>query len=133
MPRFVAFVVFSLAALVCAGCGDRYKDVADKQVANWKEIAGILRNVKDQDSMNEAEDKLLAKLDRFQEVSRQAKSLPPPDETTSLRLQAEVTANGMTAALAAPDGGDFKLPAAAGDAYFAGDEAKMLADIIISY
>ena len=92
MSRSVAFAVVGLAALVCGGCGDRYKDVADKQVANWKEIASILRDVKDRDSMNEAEDKLLAKLDRFQEVSRQAKSLPPPDETTSLRLQAEVTA-----------------------------------------
>jgi PelA/Pel-15E family pectate lyase len=48
-------------------------------------------------------------------------------------LQAEVTASGMTAALPAPDGGDFKLPAPAGDAYYAGDEAKTLADIIISY
>jgi PelA/Pel-15E family pectate lyase len=48
-------------------------------------------------------------------------------------LQSEVTSNGMTAALPAPDGGDFKLPAAAGDAYYAGDEAKTLADVIISY
>ena len=92
MFRFVAFAVVGVAALVCGGCRDRYKDVADQQVANWKEIAGILRDVKDRDSMNEAEDKLLSKLDRFQEVSRQAKSLPPPDESTSLRLQAEVPA-----------------------------------------
>jgi len=92
MCRSGAFAVVGLAALVCSGCGDRYKDVADKQVANWKEITGILREVKDRDSMDEAEDKLLSKLDRFQEVSRQAKSLPPPDEATSLRLQAELPA-----------------------------------------
>src|SRR5947207_2203366 len=48
-------------------------------------------------------------------------------------LQAEVTANGMMAALQAPDGGDFKLPAPAGDAYYATDEAKKLADVILSY
>lgn len=48
-------------------------------------------------------------------------------------LQAEVAANGMTAALPAPSGGDFKLSAKAGDAWYAGDEARLLADIVLSY
>jgi len=48
-------------------------------------------------------------------------------------LDAEVAANGMTSALQAPDGGDFKLPAKAGDAWYAGDEARRLADVILSY
>jgi len=48
-------------------------------------------------------------------------------------LDAEVTANGMTRAVQAPDGGDFKLPAPAGDAWYAGAEAKQLADTILSY
>lgn len=48
-------------------------------------------------------------------------------------LDAEVTANGMTSALAAPSGGDFKLPAEAGDAWYAGEEAKQLAEVILSY
>jgi PelA/Pel-15E family pectate lyase len=48
-------------------------------------------------------------------------------------LQAEIAAKGMTSALPAPDGGDFKLSAPAGDNWYAGDEAKQLADVIISY
>lgn len=48
-------------------------------------------------------------------------------------LQAEVTANKMPAAVKAPDGGDFKISAKPHDAYFASDEAKQLADIILSY
>lgn len=48
-------------------------------------------------------------------------------------VQAEVSANKLTNALRAPSGGDFKLNAQAGDAWFAGDEAKQLADAILSY
>jgi PelA/Pel-15E family pectate lyase len=48
-------------------------------------------------------------------------------------LDAEVKANNMTSALQAPDGGDFKLPAKPGDAYYASDEARKLADVILSY
>jgi PelA/Pel-15E family pectate lyase len=48
-------------------------------------------------------------------------------------LQAEVTSNGMAGALQAPDGGDFKLPARPDDAWYASDDAKNLADVIISY
>src|SRR5438067_1273464 len=46
-------------------------------------------------------------------------------------LDAEMAANGMTAALKAPGGGDFKLPAEAGDEWYAGEEAKQLADVIL--
>lgn len=48
-------------------------------------------------------------------------------------VQAEVLANGLTDALRAPSGGDFKLKAEAGDAWFAGDEAKQLANAILSF
>jgi PelA/Pel-15E family pectate lyase len=48
-------------------------------------------------------------------------------------VQAEVVANKMTNALRAPSGGDFKLKREPGDAWFAGDEAKQLADAILSY
>ena len=48
-------------------------------------------------------------------------------------LQAEVVANKMTNALRAPSGGDFKLKAKAGDTWFGGDEAKQLADAILSF
>ena len=39
----------------------------------------------------------------------------------------------MTHALRAPSGGDFKLKAKVSDAWFAGDEAKKLADAILSF
>jgi PelA/Pel-15E family pectate lyase len=48
-------------------------------------------------------------------------------------VQAEVAARKMTNALRAPSGGDFKLKFKAGDAWFAGDEAKQLADSILSF
>ena len=64
MSRSVAFAVVGVAALVCAGCRDRYKDVADQQVANWKEIAGILRDVKDRDSMSETRRKSISTVRR---------------------------------------------------------------------
>ncbi len=48
-------------------------------------------------------------------------------------VQAEVAANKMTNALRAPSGGDFKLSLKTGDAWYASDEAKQLADAVISY
>jgi PelA/Pel-15E family pectate lyase len=60
----------------------------------------------------------------------QSETLAKADQAA---LHAEVAAKGMTSALEAPDGGDFKLPAPAGDSWYADDEAKQLADVIISY
>ena len=48
-------------------------------------------------------------------------------------LKTELAARGMTNALKAPSGGDFKLAVKAGDAWFGSDEAKALADIVLSY
>lgn len=48
-------------------------------------------------------------------------------------LDAEVAANKLPQALPAPDGGDFKLSARPGDAWYAGDEARQLADAVLSY
>jgi len=48
-------------------------------------------------------------------------------------LQAELIAGGMTEALRAPSGGDFKLPAEPGDAWYGSEEAGLLADVIVSY
>ena len=48
-------------------------------------------------------------------------------------VQAEVIAHKMTNALRAPSGGDFKLSAKTGDAWYASDEAKQLADAVLSY
>ncbi len=48
-------------------------------------------------------------------------------------IDAEVAANKMPAALRAPNGGDFKLSAKAGDPWYAGEDAKKLADAILSY
>lgn len=48
-------------------------------------------------------------------------------------VQAEVVANKMTNALRAPSGGDFKLKPKVSAAWFAGDEAKQLADAILSF
>ena len=48
-------------------------------------------------------------------------------------VQAEVAANKMTNALIAPSGGDFKPKIKAADAWYAGDEAKHLADAILSF
>jgi PelA/Pel-15E family pectate lyase len=53
--------------------------------------------------------------------------------TDQATVQAEVAANHMTNALRAPSGGDYKLKAEPGDAWFASDEAKQLADAILSY
>jgi PelA/Pel-15E family pectate lyase len=53
--------------------------------------------------------------------------------TDAAVVQAEVIANKMTNALRAPSGGDFKLHTNIGDAWFASDEAKQLADSIISF
>jgi PelA/Pel-15E family pectate lyase len=48
-------------------------------------------------------------------------------------LAAEVAEAGLTAALKAPDGGDFKVETKPGDPYFATPEAGALADVVISY
>jgi PelA/Pel-15E family pectate lyase len=48
-------------------------------------------------------------------------------------VQAEVAAHKMTNALRAPSGGDFKLPAPVGDAWYHTEEAKQLADAVLSY
>lgn len=48
-------------------------------------------------------------------------------------LKAELDANGMTAALRPPGGGDFKMKRKPGDPWFGSEEAKQLADVIISY
>jgi PelA/Pel-15E family pectate lyase len=48
-------------------------------------------------------------------------------------VQTEVAANKMTNALRAPSGGDFKLPAEAGDAWYAGVEASNLIHTVLSF
>jgi PelA/Pel-15E family pectate lyase len=48
-------------------------------------------------------------------------------------LKAELIAIGLTKAVRAPDGGDFKLSAKPGDAWYAGEEAGKLADIVLSF
>jgi len=48
-------------------------------------------------------------------------------------LQAEIAANKMTNALRAPSGGDFKLKVPVGDAWYASDDARQLANAILSY
>ena len=48
-------------------------------------------------------------------------------------LQAEVASNNLASAIKAPSGGDFKLSFKAGDPWFASDEAKQLADVVLSY
>ena len=60
----------------------------------------------------------------------QSKALAAADQAA---LQAELAKNAMTQALKAPSGGDFKLPEEPGDAWFASDEAKVLADVVLSY
>lgn len=48
-------------------------------------------------------------------------------------LRAELTENGLSKAIRAPEGRDFKLSAKPGDAWYAGPEASHLADIVLSY
>jgi PelA/Pel-15E family pectate lyase len=48
-------------------------------------------------------------------------------------LQAEVAVQGLTNALRAPDGGDFKLPAKPGNAYYQSEDARRLADAVLSF
>ena len=48
-------------------------------------------------------------------------------------VAAEMVAKKMTNSLRAPSGGDFKLHTNTGNIWFAGDEAKALADAILSY
>jgi PelA/Pel-15E family pectate lyase len=54
-------------------------------------------------------------------------------EVDANALRAEIQAAGLVEALRAPNGGDFKLPAKAGDAWYAAEEARQLADVIRSY
>lgn len=54
-------------------------------------------------------------------------------EADELALLAEVKAQGRQLALPAPDGGDFKLSAKAGDVWYSSPEAGQLADIVLSY
>ena len=48
-------------------------------------------------------------------------------------VQAEVVAHKMTNALKAPNGGNFKLSAKMDNVWYALDEAKRLADVVLSY
>ena len=48
-------------------------------------------------------------------------------------VQAEVVASKITNAIRAPSGGDFKPPAKARDVWYARDEARQLADTLLSY
>jgi PelA/Pel-15E family pectate lyase len=81
-------------------------------------------------------------------VARRIEELPTSDQTAwkkylshseslaqadAAALQSEVTAAGMAKALRAPDGGDFKLSKKPDDPWFASEEAKQLAEIILSY
>ncbi|HSY16841.1 MAG TPA: pectate lyase [Candidatus Acidoferrales bacterium] len=53
--------------------------------------------------------------------------------TDAAVVQAEVAANNLASAKRAPSGGDFKLKPKVSAAWFAGDEAKQLADTILSF
>jgi PelA/Pel-15E family pectate lyase len=81
-------------------------------------------------------------------VAQRIKSLPPAEQqawvdhifqsrvlalTDTKALEAEVAAQVLTKTLRAPDGGDFKISKKAGDPWYASDEAKQLAEIILSY
>jgi PelA/Pel-15E family pectate lyase len=48
-------------------------------------------------------------------------------------VAAEVAAHKMTNAIKAPSGGDFKLPVPLRDGWYAQEEAKQLAEVILSY
>lgn len=84
---FACACAAAIASVV--GCKDHYKDVADQQVANFTEFAAVLRDVKDQQTMDMAEDKLIARTAHFQATSRRAKGLTAPDEATLERLALE--------------------------------------------
>ena len=79
----------ALAIVSVGGCKDHYKDVAELQVANFTEFAAVLRDVKDQQTMDVAEDTLIARTAHFQAASRRAKSLADPDPATLERLAPE--------------------------------------------
>ena len=53
--------------------------------------------------------------------------------TDQAAIQAEVSANKLTNEMRAPSGGDFKLPAKMDSVWYSGDEARRLADAILSY
>ena len=48
-------------------------------------------------------------------------------------VEAEVAANNLPGVKRAPSGGDFKLPADMGDAWYSSEQASQLADIVLSY
>jgi hypothetical protein len=48
-------------------------------------------------------------------------------------IQAEAATQPTNQILKAPNGGDFKLPAKTGDGWYASEDARRLADIILSY
>jgi PelA/Pel-15E family pectate lyase len=60
----------------------------------------------------------------------QSKALAAADQAA---LQAELAKNAMATALKAPSGGDFKLPEDPGSAWFSSEEARALADVVLSY
>ncbi len=88
MHRLVACAC-AVAVSGFAGCRDHYKDVAEQQVANFNELAAALREVKDRPTMDDVEDKLIARAAHFQAASRRAKGLAKPDEATLERLVPE--------------------------------------------
>lgn len=83
LPLFFLPIVF-FAGL---GCQQRHKDVVQAQTANWIEVAGVLREVKDAPSMDEAERKMVRLASKFKDVSRQAKSLPQPGPNVLAELE----------------------------------------------
>lgn len=48
-------------------------------------------------------------------------------------VQAEVVANSLSGPVRAPSGGDFKLPAKMDNVWYASDDAKKLAEVLLSY
>jgi hypothetical protein len=80
----------TILALVlgAAGCRDAYQVAIDEQVANYAEIASVLRAVNDPASMDVAERKIAARAAHFREASRRAQALPmPDDEGTVARIR----------------------------------------------
>ncbi len=67
---------------------------------------------------------------RWTEYLAQSAALAQADAEA---LRQELAENGMTRALRAPSGGDFKLSAKEGDAWYGGDEAAQLVETVLSY
>lgn len=66
----------------------------------------------------------------WQEYLARSQALALADQAA---LQAELQKLGLAEALPAPEGADFKLPGKPEAAWFGGDEAGRLADIVLSY